>query len=302
MTKIDYKNEILRLKKEKNALIIGHYYQNDEMQEVCDHVGDSYALSVIAKESNAERIVFCGVRFMAETAKILAPEKRVFLPAPVGGCEMADMVDEEALKAYKEANPDTVIIGYVNTSARVKALCDVCVTSSNARKVISHYKGKPILYLPDQNLGTYINTVENMDMELWPGCCGIHHRITEKMVEDAKKAHPSALVIIHPESPIAVLRKADFIGSTKQMIDFVGRVQSQDFIIGTERGILYELQKQYPDRNFYLVSEHLTCYSMKETTLTELYNCLLNDTNEVFVDEDVQKKAIKALDKMLELS
>lgn len=302
MTNIDYQKEISRLKKEKKALIIGHYYQNAEIQDVCDYIGDSFALSVIAKESAAEHIVFCGVRFMAETAKILAPHKRVFLPARVGGCGMADRVNEEELKAYKEKHPDTVIIGYVNTTARVKALCDVCVTSSNARKVINHFKGRPILCLPDQNLGNYINYIDNMEMELWPGFCNIHHRITEKMVDDAKKNHPSALVIIHPESPMPALRKADFIGSTLQMIDFVGRVNSQEFIIGTDKGLLHQLQKQYPDRQFYLLSDHLSCCSMKESTLKELYECLLNDTNEIFVDEDVQKKATIALNRMLELS
>lgn len=302
MTNINYQEEILRLKKIKKALIIGHYYQNEEIQDICDYVGDSFALSVIAKKSDAERIVFCGVRFMAETAKILDPDKKVYLPAPVGGCIMADQVKEEELMQYKVEHPDTVIVGYVNTSARVKALCDVCVTSSNARNIINHFKGKPILYLPDQNLGTYINYIENMNMDLWPGYCNIHHLITEKMVDDAKKAHPSALVIMHPESPMPALRKADFIGSTQQMIEFVGRVNSQEFIIGTERGLLHQLTKQYPDRHFYLLSEHLTCPSMKETTLKELYECLLNDTNEILIDEEVQKKAIIALNRMLELS
>jgi quinolinate synthase len=298
----ELKTKILELKKQKNALIIGHYYQLDEIQEVCDFVGDSYALSVIAKNSKADRIVFCGVRFMAETAKILAPQKRVFLPVAEAGCPMADMVDEEKLLAYKKEHPDCIIIGYVNTTAKVKALCDVCVTSSNAHKIIKNYKGREILYLPDQNLGRYVNTTENMNMELWPGFCCIHHAITEKMVEDAKKLHPAALVMMHPEAQLASLRKADYIGSTKQMVDFAGQVNARDFIVATERGILYELKKTYPDKNFYLLSEHLTCKSMKKTTLVQLYESLLNDTCEILIDEEVRIKAEKALNRMLELS
>ncbi len=304
MTKEEMYADIRKWKKEKNAVILAHYYQNDDIQEIADYVGDSLALAQKAAKTDADIIVFCGVHFMAETAKILSPQKKVLLPNLKAGCVMADMITAERLKAYKEKNPDTLIMVYVNSTAAVKALSDVCVTSSNALKIIDHYEklGKKILYCPDQNLGKYAMKLKGYKFDVWPGFCRIHHNLDCGMVERMKEKYPNAEFVAHPECQLEVLEMANYVGSTKQLIEYVTASSSKEFIVGTEQGVLYEMKKRNPDKTFIPLSKTLLCGQMKMTTLKHLYECLRDEKNEIEVDEDTRIKAKNCLDKMLELS
>ncbi|MBU0997814.1 MAG: quinolinate synthase NadA [Firmicutes bacterium] len=295
-------DEILKLKKEKNAVILAHYYQDKEVQDIADYVGDSLALSKIAATTDADLIVFCGVNFMAETAKILSPEKKVILPVKEALCPMAMMITKKKLKRYKEANPDRVVICYVNSYADVKALSDVCVTSSNAEKIIMSYKDRKMLYIPDKNLGTYLADKYNLDIDVWPGFCCIHNNLTVDDVLALKEQHPSALLLIHPESPLAVLKMADYVGSTKGILDYATASEHEEFIIGTEDGILHPLQKNNPNKKFYILSSGLRCYDMKLTKIEDVLYALQNETYEITVDPKTLEGAKKALDKMMEMS
>ncbi len=294
--------EIKRLKKEKNAVILAHFYQNDEIQDIADYVGDSLALSKIAANTDKDIIVFCGVFFMAETAKLLSPNKKVLLPKADALCRMAAMADYDELLAYKQANPDTVIVTYVNTRANIKALSDVIVTSSNAEKIIKNYKDQKIMYVPDKNLGLYLKDKLGYDIQVWPGFCYIHELLTVKDVERLRNEHPEAKLLIHPEAPLAVLKQADFVGSTKQILDYATNDPSQKFIIGTDKGIIHALKKANPNKEFHLLSRGLNCINMKKITLEDLYISLRDEVHEITVDEEIRKKAIIALDKMMELS
>ncbi len=299
----DYQTAIMKLKAEKDAVILAHYYQRDEIQEVADYIGDSLYLSQVAKKLDNKLLVFCGVHFMAETAKILSPEKKVLLPDLDAGCPMADMVNDQALRDYKEQNPEAKIICYVNSTAAVKALSDVCVTSTNAKKIAQNFVGEKLLYVPDQNLGNYLNEqIPGLNMDLWPGHCCIHNNLKVKQVDELKAAHPQAEVVIHPEANPDVVKMADFVGSTKALLDYVTASEKKEFIVGTERGILYAMRKQNPDKNFYLLTERLTCRTMKLTTIDKVYDVLKNETNEIIVEPEIATKAYKALDLMLELS
>jgi quinolinate synthase len=295
-------DEILKLKKEKNAIILAHYYQDKEVQDIADFVGDSLELSRIASTTNHKMIIFCGVNFMAETAKILSPEKKVILPVKEAICPMAMMIDKEKLLAYKKLNPDRVVICYVNSYADVKALSDVCVTSSNAEKIITTYKDQKMLYIPDKNLGTYLKDKYHLDIDIWPGFCCIHNNLKTDEVDTMRKAHPKALLLIHPESPLALLKMADYVGSTKGIIDFASKSEAKEFIIGTEEGILHPLRKRNPDKTFYLLSEGLRCYDMKLTKIEDVLRALKEETFEITVDPNILVDAKKALDKMLEMS
>lgn len=295
-------DEIRKLKTEKNAIILAHYYQDKEVQDIADYVGDSLELSRIAASTNAEMIIFCGVNFMAETAKILSPEKKVILPVKEAVCPMAMMIDKEKLSAYKELHPERIIICYVNSYADVKALSDVCVTSSNAEKIITAYKNQKMLYIPDRNLGTYLKDKYQLDIEIWPGFCCIHNNLKTEDVETMKKAHPQALLLIHPESPLKLLKMADYVGSTKGIIEYASKSDAKEFIIGTEEGILHPLRKRNPDKQFYLLNEGLRCYDMKLTKIEDVLNALKNETYEINVEHDTLIQAKKALDKMLEMS
>ncbi|MDE5566272.1 MAG: quinolinate synthase NadA [Anaeroplasmataceae bacterium] len=301
---ISYVEEIKRLKKEKNAIILGHFYQNPEIQDIADYLGDSLKLSQIAVNTDAKIIVFCGVHFMAETAKVLNPEKKVLLPVLKAGCKMADMISASALKRYKEEHPNTKVITYVNSTASVKALSDCICTSSNALKIINHYidQGDEILYCPDQNLGKYAQKLLNTKFEVWDGCCPIHHFLDKNKLIALKKKYPNALLIAHPECQMDVLEIADYIGSTKQLLDFTKTSEKEEFIVCTEKGVLHAMEKASPNKKFYLASPTLSCVSMKYTTLIDVYECLLNETNEIVVDEDIAVGAKKALDEMLRLS
>lgn len=304
MTKEQMMESIRQWKKTKRAVILAHYYQNPEIQEIADYVGDSLALARIAADTDADILVFCGVHFMAETAKILCPEKKVLLPVMEAGCSMANMINARELSEYKKKHPDTIIMVYVNSTAEVKALSDVCVTSSNALKIIRHYQslGKKILYCPDQNLGKYAMVLLNCEFEVWNGYCQIHHQLTVEMVEDMLKKYPEAEFVAHPECRLDVLKRARFVGSTKQLIDYVSGSPCQTFIVGTEMGVLHEMKKRNPEKQFIPLSCHLQCRDMKLTRLEDLYSSLKAEVNEIRLDEDTILRARQCLDKMLELS
>lgn len=301
---INYAEEIKRLKKEKNAIILGHFYQNPEVQDVADYLGDSLKLSQIAVETNASIIVFCGVHFMAETAKILNPEKKVLLPVMKAGCKMADMISPSALKRYKEAHPQTKIITYVNSTAEVKALSDCICTSTNAVQIINYYLslGNEILYCPDQNLGKYAMKLLGKKFDVWEGCCPIHHFLDKKRILKMKEAHPQALLIAHPECRLDILEISDYVGSTKQLLEFTKTSPAKEFIVCTEKGVLHPMELASPNKKFILASPTLSCSNMKYTTLKDVYDCLSTESNEIVVDEEIAKNAKKALDNMLMLS
>lgn len=295
--------EIKRLKKEKNAVILAHNYQIPEIQDIADIIGDSLKLSQEAADTDADIIIFCGVHFMAESAKILSPEKKILLPAKDAGCPMADMVTGEKLRAYKKENPDTTIVCYVNTSAEVKAECDVCVTSSNALKIVKSIESDKILFAPDKNLGGYINSkLKGKQMELWNGFCITHENVKEEEIKALKEKNPGVKVAIHPECNPIVVAHADFVGSTSQILEFVKENDDKEFIIGTEMGILHTLRTENLYKKFTLLSPALICYNMKKTSLEDVYNVLLNEVNEVTLDEEIRKKAYKSLHRMMELS
>lgn len=292
--------EIVRLKKERNAVILSHLYQRPEVQEIADFVGDSLGLAQQAAATKADVIVFCGVHFMAESASILSPEKIVLLPDEQAGCPMADMVDEVALARKKEEMPDAIVVCYVNTSAEVKALCDIACTSANAEKVIKSLpQDRPILFVPDKNLGSYIISKTGRPMTLWEGYCNTHNLLTAEDILAAKTAHPGALVLVHPECRPEVIALADVVASTTGMINFARESKADMFIVGTEMGIMHPLRKQCPDKHFYLASDKLVCPNMKKTTLEKVRRCLTDLAPKVEVPPMVSERAIRCLDRML---
>lgn len=303
MEKDELVKEILKLKKERNAVIVAHNYQVDDIQEIADVVGDSFALSRYCASTDYKVIVFCGVHFMAESAKILSPEKTVLLPEIDAGCPMADMVTADALKEKKKQHPGAVVVCYINSSAEVKAESDVCCTSSNAVKIVKAIKEKDILFVPDKNLGSYVaKQVPEKNIILWDGFCVTHHKIKVEEVKKMKQLHPDALLLIHPECQPELVSMADFVGSTKQIIDFASQSSAKTFIIGTEMGIMYKLRKDNPDKTFYLMSQGLICPNMKKTSLKSVYEALRDMKYEINMDEDIRKRAATALERMLELS
>ncbi len=296
------KEEILRLKKEKNAVILAHFYQNDEVQDIADFVGDSLALSKMAAKTDADIIVFCGVYFMAETAKILSPQKKVLLPKANSLCRMAAMISYDDLLKYKQDNPDRMIVTYVNTRAEIKALSDVIVTSSNAEKIVENFKDRKIMYVPDKNLGLYLKDKSGYDIDVWPGYCYIHEFLTINDVKKLRVKHPDALLLIHPEAPLDVLKKADFVGSTKQILDYATNSDAKEFIIGTDKGIIHALKKSNPNKEFHLLSRGLSCVNMKRINLQDVFDSLNEEKHEIEVEPDIAKKAKVALDLMMRLS
>lgn len=298
---IDYISEIKRLKKEKNAVILAHYYQRPEIQDLADYTGDSLYLSKIARDLDTDTIVFCGVHFMAESAKLLAPNKKVIIPRVDAGCPMADMATAIDLKKYKDEHPDTVIVAYVNTTAEVKALTDVCVTSSNAEQIIKEYIGQKLLYLPDQNLGAYLKDKYDLDMDLWPGFCYVHNRFNLQDVMAMKHTYPNAELIVHPEMKLNIVKEADYVGSTKALLEYVQKADAKQFLIGTEVGIIHQMRKSCPDKEFIEINEDFYCRNMKKTKLEHLYNALLNEESVIELPEDIMINARKSLDKMFEI-
>jgi len=293
--------EIRSLAKEKNAVILAHIYQFPEIQEIADYVGDSLGLARQAAETNAEVIVFCGVHFMAESAAILSPQKTVLLPEVNAGCPMADMIDAEALRAEKSRMPDAMVVCYVNTTAAVKAESDIACTSANAVEVVDTIPaGRPILFVPDKNLGAYVAAkAGRKNMTAWKGFCNTHDRLRRSDVLKAKADHPEALVMAHPECRPEVLELADIVASTTGMLNKVGNSPAGEFIVCTEKGILYQLNKKYPDRKFYMASDKLICPDMKTTTLKKVRQALVNMEPRITVPEDVRQKALKSLELML---
>jgi len=296
-------SEIKRLKKEKNAVILAHNYQIPEIQDIADIVGDSLKLSQEAANTDADIIVFCGVHFMAESAKILSPEKKILLPAIDAGCPMADMITGEKLREYKEKNPKAVVVCYVNTSAEVKAECDVCCTSSNALKIVESLDAEQILFAPDKNLGSYINDqLKDKQMELWNGFCITHERVREEEILLIKNKKAGVQIVVHPECNPLVAKHADFVGSTSQILEYVRNSDDKEFIIGTEMGILHTLRKENLYKKFTLLSPGLICYNMKKTSLEDVYHVLKTEENEITVEESIRQKAFTSLNRMLELS
>ena len=298
----ELKERIKQLKEEKNAVIVAHNYQNDEVQEIADVIGDSLALSRYCANNDKDVIVFCGVHFMAESAKILSPSKTVLLAEIDAGCPMADMITADALREAKKKYPGAVVVCYVNSSAEVKAESDICCTSSNAVEVVKSIPEKDILFVPDKNLGSYVaEKVPEKNIILWEGYCITHHRISVEQVREIKKIHPDALVLVHPECRKEVCEEADFVGSTKQIIDFAEKSEHSKFIIGTEMGVLYKLKRDNPDKTLYLLSQGLICPNMKKTTLESVYNALKEMKYEIKLDENIRLNAKKALDRMIRI-
>lgn len=305
--------EIRRLCREKNAIIMAHYYQRPEIQDVADVIGDSLALAQQAAKTDADIIVMCGVHFMAETAKILCPDKKVLIPEPAAGCSLADSCKAADLKAWKEAHPEHMVVSYVNTSAAVKALTDVVVTSSNALKIVEQLPAdKPILFGPDQNLGGYINKMTGRKMELWNGGCHVHARFSEEGLLQLKEQYPDALVLAHPECKSSILQYAHVIGSTQALLNYAKQYPEQkQYLVATECGILHEMQKACPEVEFIPVPAEMEngymsqcneCEYMRMITLNSLYNCIRNENNEIFVDKKVAEDAIVSIQRMLEMS
>lgn len=296
-------DEIIRLKKEKNICILAHSYQAAEILEVADYTGDSYQLSVMAEKTDADTVIMCGVRFMAETVKILSPEKKVILANPYAGCPMAEQMDKELISAVKEKFPDYTVVAYINTTAELKTICDVCVTSSSAVKIVKNIENKNILFIPDCNLGGYVaKQVPEKNIKLLQGGCPTHAKIQESEVLKARALHPDALFLVHPECIEKVTEKADFVGSTSAIMDFAEKSDHKEFIIGTEISIAEHLQYRCPDKKFYPLSINLVCNNMKCTTLMDVYNAVNdNGGEEIELDSQTIADAKKCIDKMIEL-
>lgn len=297
------KDKIIELKKEKNAVILAHYYVADEVQEIADYIGDSFYLSKKAKELEEQIIVYCGVSFMGESAKILNPDKLVLMPDMSADCAMAHMVDVENIKKIREEYDDVAVVCYINSTAEIKTYADVCVTSANAVKIVRNLPNKNVYFIPDGNLGRYVaEQVPEKNVILNPGYCPIHHAITVEEVEQAKTKHPNAQFVVHPECVKELLDMADYIGSTSGIIDYVAKSDWKEYIIGTEEGVLYELKKQNPDKQFYMINDNQICHDMKYITLEKIYKVLLEETNQLEVDAKLREAALKPLDRMLELA
>ena len=293
--------KILKLKKEKNAIILAHLYQIPEVQEIADYVGDSYYLSQVARDCKEDLIIFCGVKFMAESAKVLSPDKTVILPAPNAGCPMADMAEVEDVEEMIKEYPDAFKVCYINSSYEVKALCDASVTSSSALNIMNNIPNKQILFLPDQNLGGYIaEFFPEKEFILWRGFCPTHHRITAEDVLNAKQEHPNVKVLAHPECSKEVRELSDYLGSTSGIIDYATKCEDNEFIIATEEGVLHQLQKKNPNKKFYF-PEMMVCPNMKKTTLQDIYDALDGKREEVVLDEEIRQKALTSLENMHKL-
>ncbi|VTR81738.1 quinolinate synthetase [Clostridium perfringens] len=299
---MDIRDKILKLKKEKGAIVLAHYYQIPEIQEIADYVGDSYYLSKIAKDCEENIIVFCGVKFMAESAKILSPEKTVILPVMEAGCVMADMATAEGLAKLKEEYPNAKVVCYINSSTEVKALSDVCCTSSNAENIINNLEEKEIIFLPDRNLGSYIQEkTPDKKFILWNGFCIVHEAIQKEEILRLKREHEGILTVAHPECSKEIRDISDFIGSTSEIINFVNNSSNKKFIIITEEGVLHQLRKNGEEKEFYIPYGKMVCRNMKMTTLKDLYESLLKMENKIEIDEDLRLKAYNSLKNMHKL-
>ena len=303
MTVREMQDEILRLKKELDVCILAHAYQSRDVIEIADFMGDSFGLSEQAAKAPEQTIIMCGVRFMAETVKILSPEKKVILSASKAGCPMAEQMTVDSIKELKKQYPNAAVVAYINTTAELKTVCDVCVTSASALKIVKSLPQKDIIFIPDINLGSYIaSKCPDKNIITVQGGCPYHASVTVNDVECAKSAHPDALFLVHPECKAEVVAKADFVGSTTAIIKYAKESDKKEFIIGTENSIVEYMQYECPDKLFYPVSPSLICRDMKLTTLPEIYNCLKGTAGEeIILDEDIRIKAKHSIDEMLRL-
>ena len=302
-------SEIKRLRREKNAVIMAHYYQTGDLQDIADMVGDSLALAQYAAKTEADIIVLCGVHFMGETAKILSPQKKVLVPDIEAGCSLADSCPADEFERFVKAHPDHTVVSYVNTTAAVKAHTDIVVTSTNAKKIIDSLPlDAKIIFAPDRNLGNYINSVTGRNMLLWDGACHVHEQFSVESLVELKKAHPKAKVLAHPECKNVVLMLADFVGSTQALLNYATSSQDIEFLVATESGIIHQMQKQNPNKVFIPVPPVDStcgcndCKYMRLNSLEKLYLCLKTEQPEILVDEALRVKAVKPIERMLELS
>ena len=302
-------SEIKRLRREKNAVIMAHYYQIGDIQDIADMVGDSLALAQYAAKTEADIIVLCGVHFMGETAKILSPQKKVLVPDIEAGCSLADSCPADEFERFVKAHPDHTVVSYVNTTAAVKALTDIVVTSTNAKKIIDSLPvDAKIIFAPDRNLGNYINSVTGRNMLLWDGACHVHEQFSVESLVELKKAHPKAKVLAHPECKNVVLMLADFVGSTQALLNYATNSQYTEFLVATESGIIHQMQKQNPNKVFIPIPPVDStcgcndCKYMRLNSLEKLYLCLKTEQPEILVDEALRVKAVKPIERMLELS
>ncbi len=302
MQNIDLIEKINKLKKEKNAIILAHCYQNIEVDEVADYVGDSLYLSRVATNNDAKIIIFAGVYFMAETAKILSPNKKVILPRIEAGCLMADMITADKLKEFKAKYPNLPVVCYINSTAGVKAESDICCTSANAVKVLESLDSDKVLFVPDKGLGSYIDSkIEDKQVICYEGFCPIHWEVTSKEVEEKKNKYPDALTLVHPESCPEVIKLADFVGSTTAIMKYAKESNNKQFIIVTEKGVVDRLQRDYPKKEFIWVSEKAYCENMKKIKLEDILKSLETEQPEINVDEYVARKAFNCIDRMLSI-
>lgn len=306
---IDLKAAINELKKEKNAVILGHYYQKGEIQDIADYIGDSLALAQIAAKTDADILVMCGVHFMGETAKVLCPDKKVLVPDLNAGCSLADSCPADKFAEFVKAHPGYTVISYVNTTAAVKAVTDVVVTSTNAKQVVESFpKDEKIIFGPDRNLGNYINSITGREMLLWDGACHVHEQFSVEKIVELKAQYPDAVVLAHPECKSVVLKLADMVGSTAALLKYAVNSDKQRFIVATEAGILHEMQKKCPQKTFIPAPPNDStcgcneCNFMRLNTLEKLYNCLKYEFPEVTVDPEVAREAVKPIKRMLEIS
>ena len=306
---INLKEAIDQLRKEKNAVILAHYYQTGDIQDIADYVGDSLALAQWAAKTTADIIVLCGVHFMGETAKILCPDKKVLVPDLNAGCSLADSCPAEEFAAFVKAHPGHTVVSYVNTTAAVKAVTDVVVTSTNARQIVESFpEGTPTIFGPDRNLGNYINSITGRNMLLWNGACHVHEQFSLEKILSLKKEYPEAEVITHPECKRPIIEISDFVGSTAALLKHTIKSEKKQFIVATESGVIHEMHKQSPEKEFIPAPPNDStcacneCNFMRLNTMEKLYNCLKYELPEIFVDEAVQQKAIKPIRKMLEIS
>ena len=298
---MDLIEKINKLKKQKNAIILTHCYQNIEIDDVSDYVGDSLYLSKMAAKSDADIIVFAGVYFMAQSAKLLSPDKKVLLPNMKSGCLMADMIDADKLREFKASNPNIPVVCYINSTAEVKALSDICCTSSNAVEIVKSLNQEKVLFVPDTYLGKYVESkLEGVEVITYNGFCPTHLRIRVEDVENMRKKYPNALILAHPECHREVTKLVDFTGSTKEIMEFAKKSDNKQFVIATEKGVSDRLSRDCKDKEFILISDRIICPNMKMNTLDDIYNVLLNEDNEITINEDVFKPARLCIEKMLQ--
>lgn len=301
---MNYITEIQRLKREKNAVVLAHCYQNIEIDEVADYIGDSLYLSQMAAKTDADIIIFAGVYFMAQTAKILNPAKKVILPNLKAGCDMADMINLQQLREFKNKFPNVPTVCYINSTAEVKAECDICCTSSNAIKIVESLKSPKVLFLPDKNLGRWVEKqLGNVEVITYNGYCPIHNKLNPTGIKETKSQYPNALVLAHPECVEDFLNLADYVGSTTGIMNYVKNSNEKEFIVATEKGVLDRLKRDYPNKKFYDINNTPSiCQSMKLNTVKDIYNALQNEAPEITVDKEIAQKALKCIERMLEVS